>query len=559
MTKYTSRDEEKLMAELWDPALADDLLRFVMYVYPWGKKGTPLEHHAGPRAWQRDELNEMTEHIRAQKERMKLGFKPEMWRKATASGRGPGKSALVAWISHWMLTTRLGSTVVITANTETQLKTKTFAEIKKWLTLAVNGHWFDTGAMVIRPAKWFEAQLKAELKIDTGYYYCEGQLWSEENPDAFAGAHNHYGIMYAFDEASGIPVSIFDITEGCFTEPVLYRFWNVYSNPRRNAGGFYNCFHNPDTKQMWRLRQIDSRTVDGLDTQLFDGMIRQHGIDDDVVRVEVLGQFPKQGSKQFISNLLVWDAQRREISEDQFAPLIMGVDPARFGDDPTVLRFRRGRDARSIPPIRFRNRDNMFVANRIAEAIDKYRPDAVNIDAGNGTGVIDKLREMRYRVHEVWFGSTKGISPEWANKRTEMYAELRAWLVGGVIDDDPKLFTDLTTPEYGYFGKAGDKIMLQSKEEIKPKIKRSTDDGDALALTFARRVSRLDSHTGLRSMHSRTRIIRDIDYPIFGRYITQVWKKWRHCLDLLIQVSVTGHSVHAAGDTGARPSGGSGA
>ncbi len=515
MTKYSAKDEQALMTELWTPALADDLLRFVRFVYPWGQPDTPLERHEGPREWQCDELNEMTEHIRTQKQRVEVGLLPKMWRKATASGRGPGKSALVAWLVHWMLTTRRGSIVVVTANTETQLKTKTFAEIKKWLTLAENGHWFTTGAMSIRPAKWFEEGLKEDYRIDTAYYYCEGQLWSEENPEAFAGAHNEYGMMYIFDEASGIPNNIFEVTAGCFTESVLYRFWNVYSNPRRNSGGFFDCFHHPEIKKQWRLRQIDSRTVKGLDPGTLEGLVAAHGIDSDVARVEVLGQFPNLGSRQFISNESVYEAQQREIQTDSFAPLVLGVDPARFGDDLMVLRFRRGRDARSIPPLRFSHMDDMAKAMVVADAIDKYHPDAVNIDAGNATGVIDKLREMGYRVHEVWFGS-KSAKPEWANKRTEMYAELREWLPGAMLDGDPKLFGDLTTPEYDFFGKAKDKIMLQPKEEIKAKLKRSPDDGDALALTFARKVSRLDSRTSLKSLHTRARIARDVDYPVFG-------------------------------------------
>lgn len=515
MPKYASKDEEALMADIWTPAIADDLLRFVMFVYPWGQPGTPLERHKGPRAWQCDELNEMSEHIRTQKRREAIGLSPLMWRKATASGRGPGKSAMVAWLSHWLLSTRLGSTVVLTANTETQLKTKTFAEVKKWLTMASNGHWFTAGALTIRPVKWFEDLLKDEKKIDTAYYYCEGQLWSEENPDAFVGAHNEYGMLYGFDEGSGIPQSIFNAVAGCFTAPTLYRFWNVYSNPRRNSGGFYDCFHNPETRKLWRLRQIDSRTVEGLDQEVFEAMIRQHGIDDDVVRVEVLGQFPEQGANQFISNELVYGAQRRKVEADAFAPLIMGVDIARFGLASTVIRFRQGRDARSIPPIRFRNRDNMVIANEIATAIDRFHPDAVNIDAGNGTGVIDKLREMRYRVFEVWFGS-KAASRKWANKRTEMFAELRDWLPGGAIDDSPELFSSLTGLEYGFFGKAQDSIVLKPKDDMESSKRKGLDDADALALTFARKVSRRDGRTSLAGPPNRGGMARDVDYPIFG-------------------------------------------
>jgi hypothetical protein len=498
------------MTELWDPQIADDLEKFVLFAYPWGKPNTPLANMQGPRTWQRDDLQAITEHIKNQRARMDLGQAPQMWREATASGRGVGKSAKISWLVDWMMTTRLGSTSIVTANTEIQLKSRTFAEIGKWTTLLINSHWFETTVLSVRPAPWFKTLLADQLKIDCGYYYAQGQLWSEENPDAFAGVHNPYGVQVIYDEASGIPVPIFNVTEGFFTEPVLDRYWVVASNPRRNSGGFYECFHNHQA--YWKLRQLDSRTVEGTDTALFDRMVEQYGVDSDTVRVEVLGQFPAQGNRQFISNTLVAGAQTRSLEKDPAAPLIMGVDIARYGDDQSVIRFRQGRDARSIAPIRFKERDNMYVANEVAKWIDLVKPDAVNIDAGNGTGVIDRLRERKYRVHEVWFGSS-AESPEWANKRTEMWANMRDWLGGAMIDGDPRLFGDLTAPEYDYFGKAKDAVMLESKESLKGKGFRSPDDGDALALTFATRVSRRDTRT---SNTRRARTAQDIDYRMLS-------------------------------------------
>jgi hypothetical protein len=145
--------------------------------------------------------------------------------------------------------------------------------------------------------------------------------------------------------------------------------------------------------------------------------------------------------------------------------------------------------------------------------IDRFKPDAVNIDAGNGTGVIDNLRAAGYRVNEIWFGASS-TSKEWANKRTEMYADLRDWLGGGCLDADPQLFSDLTAPEYDFFGKASDSVMLESKEHMKGRGLKSPDDGDALALTFATRVARKDLPTGTKT--NRSRVARDLEYPLFG-------------------------------------------
>ena len=88
---------------------------------------------------------------------------PEMLRTAVASGRGIGKSALVSWLVLWFLSTRLGSTTIVTANTEQQLRSRTWPEIGKWLTLSINGHWFDKTATALKPAAWFQEAVQRDL------------------------------------------------------------------------------------------------------------------------------------------------------------------------------------------------------------------------------------------------------------------------------------------------------------------------------------------------------------------------------------------------------------
>jgi hypothetical protein len=491
--KFSPEGEISLMTEIWDTQISDDLDAFVRFAYPWGKKDTPLENHKEPRVWQRDYLMEMTQHIRDQRDRVEQGLLPIMWRKAVASGRGTGKSALVSWITDYFLSCRIGSTSIITANTEPQLKSRTFAELGRWTTMLINSHWFDANVLSVYPAPWFKKSIEDSLQIDTGYYYAQGQLWSEENPDAFAGVHNPYGVNLLFDEASGIPNSIFNVSQGFFTEPEIWRFWNLFSNPRRNSGAFFDIFNDPAIMEKWKRLQIDSRTVDGIDQYLFEQIIEQHGIDSDVVRVEILGQFPKAGQMQFISNDLVYDAQSRELQTDNGAALIMGVDPSRMGGDEFVVKFRQGRDGRSFPTFRWDRTDNVKSADKVAQLIDDYKPDAVCIDSGAGGGVIDILRSRKYRITEVSFGSSGGIDRQWANWGTQLYANIRDWLPGGCLDKDPRLFTDLTARDYNYYGKAKDQQILEPKEIFKAKVGRSPGDGDAFALTFATKVARRDS------------------------------------------------------------------
>lgn len=505
---YSGSDEQALMARLWRRDLKDDPLSFVMYAYPWGQKGTPLADVAGPRGWQRKVLIKMRDHIAENKRRVARGEQPTVLQVAIGSGRGIGKSALVSWIINWMQSCVLGSTTIVTANTEAQLKDKTWGEVGKWTSMLINSHWFDKAAMSVRPAQWFQEKLQNELKIDTGYYYAQAQTWSEENPDAFAGAHNMNGLCLIMDEASGIPTPIWTVSEGFFTEPTVYRFWFVFSNPRRNTGSFFECFHK--MRDYWWRLNIDARTVEGTDKTVYEKIIAKYGEDSDETRIEVKGEFPRQGDSQFIGRDIIQGAIERELFEDEYAGLIMGVDPARFGTDSSTICLRRGRDCRTVPIMSFKGKDNMWMANKCAELIEKYKPDAVCVDAGNGTGIIDRLREMGYKVHEVWFGS-KSEDEAYANRRTELWGRIRDWLKEGCISGG-ELVDDLAGPEYSFNNR--DQIILESKEKMKSRGLSSPDFADALACTFAVKVARRDN--SLMKTQKKQKVAKDLDYGILG-------------------------------------------
>jgi hypothetical protein len=138
-TIYSAEDEQELMARLWSPAIKDNPLAFVMFAFPWGVKGTPLENFQGPRKWQREVLLDIAVHIKANQGKMDF----DVLQEAISSGRGIGKSALVSWITIWMASTRIGSTTIISANSESQLRSITWAEITKWLAMSINSHWFE--------------------------------------------------------------------------------------------------------------------------------------------------------------------------------------------------------------------------------------------------------------------------------------------------------------------------------------------------------------------------------------------------------------------------------
>jgi hypothetical protein len=473
---YSPEDEQLIMTRLWSPAIKDDPEAFVLFAFPWGQKGTPLEHFHGPRKWQRDVLRRIAAHIA----KNKTATSYEVLRMATASGRGIGKSALVSWLILWMLTTRIGSTTIVSANSEAQLRSVTWAEVTKWLALLLNSHWFEVSATRLMPAKWLAEIVERDLKKGTRYWSVEGRLWSEENPDAYAGVHNHDGVLVIFDEASGIPDPIWSVTAGFFTENTPHRFWLSFSNPRRNEGYFYECFNAK--RDFWQTQNIDARQVEDTDKAVYEQIIAEYGADSTQAKVEVYGEFPSDGDDQFIAPRVVDEAMARARHKDESAPRVIGVDPARGGADSTVIVVRQGRDVVAIK--RYHGDDTMTTVGRVIDAIEEYNPVLTVIDEGGlGYGVLDRLKEQRYKVRGVNFGWKAKNPVMWGNKRAEMWGEMRDWLRTASIPTDRALKADLCGPHQK--PNSSGTIFLEGKKEMKARGLASPDAADALAVTFA--------------------------------------------------------------------------
>ena len=206
---------------------------------------------------------------------------------------------------------------------------------------------------------------------------------------------------------------------------------------------------------------------------------------------EYLCDFSAAGDDQLISLSDAEEAARREYPDGDIIdqPLIVGVDPARFGDDRSVIVLRQG--LRMEPPIVHHGIDNMALAAAVANVIEDRDPDAVFIDSGAGAGVIDRLRQLGYDVIEVPFGGKASNPNLFVNKRAEMWWGVKDWIdMGGVLPERTDLLTELSTPTYWY--DAVGKRCLESKDEIKKRLQGggSPDIADALALTFAYPVAK---------------------------------------------------------------------
>jgi len=388
-------------------------------------------------------------------------------------------SALTSWLVKWILDTRPYAKGVVTANTGDQLRTKTWAEVAKWHNMSITKDLFEyqnsRGAMCLKN------------KEESENWRCDALTSREEASESFAGLHAANSTpFYIMDEGSAIPNIIPEVAMGGLTdgEPMFFMF----GNPTRSSGFFSDLFKGK--KEGWDLTTIDSRTVEGTNKSLFDRWEKEHGEDSDFFRVRVRGLPPKTASTQFISTELVEAAAGKHLQKQQydFAPKVLGVDVAWYGDDTSVIVMRQGLKA----DIMWSGMevDSVDIAGQIASISAREGIDAVFIDASMGNGVIDQLRRLGSNPQPVYFNATSN-SPEYKNKRAEMWGNIREWLkMGGAMPDDSRMKDELTALEY-FFALDG-RIQLESKKDLKKRGEPSSDYSDALALTFAEIVYKND-------------------------------------------------------------------
>lgn len=489
MAKELKKTPDEIEDELVDDILsfADDPLGYVWYAFPWGEPDTELANKPGPRQWQIDVLDSIGKKIRAGAR--DLG---EVIREARASGHGIGKSALVSWIIKWALDTAVDTRGVITANTELQLRTKTWPEVAKWNRLSITSHWFRLTATAL-------------ISTDPDHeknWRMDAVPWSEQNTEAFAGLHNEgKRILLIFDEASAIADLVWEVAEGALTDENTEIIWAAFGNPTKTTGRFRECFTKYGHR--WSHLQIDSRTVEGLNAKQIAKWIADYGEDSDFVRVRVRGMFPRASDLQLIPTDWVAAAMKREAVYGLSDALVCGIDIARGGADSNVIRFRRGMDARTIPAISIpgsETRDTTKFIAKVCTVVVEKKPDAVFVDStGVGGPIADQLRRLLPGVPiiDVNFASSPPDN-HYANMRTFMWWKLREALKAGLaIESSPELETELCSPEYTH--NAQDRLALEKKDDIKKRLGISPDDGDALALTFAMPVMKLADQKNSRN------------------------------------------------------------
>ncbi len=448
----------------------NDPLGFVLYAYPWGEPG-PLVEETGPDEWQTKFLAELGELL------VRGATLEEAIRVAVASGHGIGKTAVIAWLVQWFMSTREFPQVVVTASTQTQLSSKTWRELAKWHRLLINRHWFNWTATkyyhVEYPETWFASAIP----------------WSENNADAFAGTHERY-VLIIYDEASAIADVIWDTTEGALTTPAA--LWLAFGNYTKNTGRFHQCFAGK-TRSRWKPFQIDSRTAKKANQAQIAQWIEDYGVDSDFVRIRVRGVAPRSGSNQFIGQDLVDLCVKYKAQGYDALPKILSLDVARYGDNQSVSGVRQGRHFKILAKWRGLPIDQL--ADRFIEHIEAEEPDAIVIDGdGIGGSVVDLVKRKGFHIKagkEILFefhgNATPADTKMYYNRRAEVWGLARDAMKAGMeLPSDPELHSDLVAPEY-FFAKKGDfdVIQLESKDDMRARGVASPDNADTLVMTYS--------------------------------------------------------------------------
>lgn len=444
-----------------------DPYAFVMIAFEWGKN--ELAGIFGPEDWQKELLIKIRDGLLTIEQAILI---------CAATGHGVGKSAFIGWIILWSISTHEDTRGVVTANTATQLQTKTWPELTKWYNLFIAKHWFTLTATSIYSID------KAHEKT----WRFDMIPWSLHRTEAFAGMHNKgKRLVVVFDEASAIPDQIWEVTEGALTDANTQILWIVFGNPTRGSGRFHACFHR--LRHRWFGKQVDGRTVSLTNKKQIDQWAKDYGEDSDFFKVRVRGEFPSSTDMQFIPSEYVENARGRHLLDNQFnfAAKIIGVDGAWSGT--CAIYLRQGLMVKKLMTLH-NIQDDFVIAGHVAKFEDQEQADAVFVDMGYGTGIVSAGKQMKRKWQLVPFG---GLSTDvgYLNKGTDMWRLMKEWLKeGGSIPDDPMLAEQLTNREHYVvaIGKNMGKINLETKDQMLLRGVGSPNDADAIALTFAQPV-----------------------------------------------------------------------
>lgn len=394
-------------------------------------------------------------------------------RVAIKSGHGVGKTAMLSWAVLWWLLTHYPCKVAVTANTAHQLSDVLWTEIDKWARALPQG---------FKDLLEFKTD-KISLK-GASDSFAVARTSRRENPEALQGFHSE-NMLFVCEEASGIPDVVFQVGEGAMSTPGAKTI--MAGNPTRSDGFFYEAFHGQ--REQWKCMTVSCEDATTVSEDFLANMAAKYGVDSNIYRVRVLGEFPTQSDDVLLPLHLVEEALKRDVEASPTTPVIWGLDVARFGSDRSALAKRQGQVL--IEPVKsWQNKDLMEMAGIVLAEFDatpyRLKPQAIYIDAiGIGAGLADRLRELDLPAVAISVSETASLKDRFNRLRDELFWNSREWFEARDchMPDDQTLISELTAIRYKYLSTG--KLKIESKDEMKRRGQRSPDLADAFVLTFA--------------------------------------------------------------------------
>jgi len=496
-------------------AFQHDPAGFVWYAFPWGQPGPLL--HQRPRKW----FLKLCERVRV-KLLANQGRPIDAWevvQQAAASGRGTGKSAGIAMLILWAMSTFEKTRGKVTANTGDQLRTTTWPELIKWHALMINRHWFECTATAI-----FHVLDEKNWRVDAA-------TWSETNLEAFQGLHNlGRRLILAFDEASGIANKVKEVTEGSLIGEGTEVIWLAFGNPTRSKGWFRECFTRE--RELWDSVTIDSRDVEGVNLARVERWRRLYGEASQFFRIHVMGQFCEADANQLISGDWLAEARQRgaefPLTGDGSLPkLRVSVDVADGGEDDTVVTVGRHWHAAveglcqrvfsflpGVAPVEAADAaERMFLEWGGVKSTDDFVVDGLGV----GAGTVGTLMKRGYNVIRYCGGEASSNPKRWRCRRVQSYMVTRDALRNGSLllrsnfCEDQEAWDEFDAQVTSVKSKPGTERLedLVTREEMRRDGLKSPDRADSLVMQFATQApnAQADASVRLQVVTSPSRLL----------------------------------------------------
>lgn len=425
-------------------------------------------------------------------------------RLAVKGPHGLGKTAKASWIVLWFANTREAAgkdwKVITTASAWRQLEVYLWPEIHKWARLLL---WDKLGR------KPYDRKTEL-LKLSLNLRYGAATAVSSDDPQAIEGAHADC-LLYVLDESKAIVPKTWEAVEGAFsnagesTEAEAYAF--SISTPGEPNGTFFDIMTRKAGTEDWGVRSVlleEAIKAGRVSPEWVEQRKLQWGETSAVFKNRVLGEFStidEQGLIQ-LSHIEAaverWEEFHRKADWESKLPNLtsLGVDVARSGEDKTNMALRHGRIINEIR--RFPQQDTMETTGAVASILNAMGRGtaygAIDVN-GIGAGVVDRLRELGF---DIFAFNASNRTDQTDISEILTFINLRAaawWTMRELLDPangfnimlppDDLLIGDLAAPRWKFSSMGGGRIQVESKDDIRKRLGRSTDTGDAVVMAFA--------------------------------------------------------------------------